>query len=170
MGRCLLSMAALAIFQAAVIDDEGIPVGSVVAVGTILAGMSWGCFVAGCAVGVADMVEHGRFPIIGVVAGGALKVVMGSRIFLQVAGNAIIVAKMIERGFSPIFCVCMAVDTWSRFTGKACGGPYWITAGANLLISRVKQCGFDDLAVMSGRVIGCMAGAAFKEGGVLVIF
>ncbi len=77
---------------------------------------------------------------------------------------------MIERGFSPIFCVCVAVDTWSGFVGKTCGGLYWIAAGANLLISREKQRGFDDLAVMSGRVIGCMTGAAFKDGGVLVIF
>ncbi len=85
-------MAALAIFQPLVVDDEGVPVRCVVAVGTILAGMSRGCFVAGCAVGVADMVEHGRFPIIGVVAGSALKMVMGSRIVFQMAGNTIIVA------------------------------------------------------------------------------
>jgi hypothetical protein len=87
-----LSVTALAIFQAAVIDDEGIPVGCVVAVGTIFAGMSRRCFVAGCAVGVADMVEYGRFPIIGIVAGGALKMVMGSWIVFQMAGNTIIVA------------------------------------------------------------------------------
>jgi hypothetical protein len=71
-----LSMTALAIFQPIVIDDEGVPLGCVVAVSTILVRMSWGCFVADCAVSVAGVIKHGRFPIISTVAGSALKMVM----------------------------------------------------------------------------------------------
>ena len=77
---------------------------------------------------------------------------------------------MIERGFGPIFYVGVAVDAGARLAGKACGSSYRIAAGANLLISSIKQRGFDNLAVMTGRVIGRMAGTAFKDDHVFVIF
>ena len=46
-GWCLIGVAALAIIQAAVIDDEGSPVGGIVAVGAISIGMGWRRFMAG---------------------------------------------------------------------------------------------------------------------------
>jgi hypothetical protein len=87
-----------------------------------------------------------------------------------VAGNAIIVTQMIKRRFGPIFRVGVAVDTRAGFAGKTCGSSYWIAAGTDLLISHVEQSRFNDLDVMSGRVIGRMAGAAFRDASMFVVF
>ena len=69
------------------------------------------------AVGVTDVVEHGRFPIFGVVTGSALKMVVGSWIVFQVAGNTVVVADVIKCSLSPIFCVAVTVGTGARFAG-----------------------------------------------------
>ena len=85
-NRCLVGVAALAIFQAVMIDDEGRPVGGVMTAGALFAGMVFGWFVAGGAVGVAGVVEYGRFPILRVMAGSTFKMVMGRWVVFQVAG------------------------------------------------------------------------------------
>lgn len=134
----MFGVAALAIFQAAVINDEGGPLGGVVAIGTIAIRVGGRCFMTDSAVGVTDMVEHNRFPIIGNVASGALKMIVRRRIFFSVAGNTVLVALMIKCGFRPILRVCVAVDTWPRFASKAGGSLDQIAVGANHLISSVK--------------------------------
>lgn len=138
-GRCFGDVAALAIFQAAVIDNEGCPVGCVMAAGTIFAGMVGGRFVTGCAVGVAGVVEHGRFPIICVMTGGTFKMIMRGRIVFQMAGNTIIIAQMIEYGVGPVFGVCVAVDTRAGVAGMIYGGSCGIADGTYGRKSGVKQ-------------------------------
>lgn len=163
-------VAALAIFQAAVIDDEGGPVAGVMAVGAIFIRMVGGRFMAGCAVGVTGVIEHGRFPIIGIVAGSTFKMIMWRRIVFQVAGKAVIVAQVIERGVSPIFGVGVAVDTRAGLAGMVYAGSHQITAESDGWEGRVKQIGFGDWTVVPWRVIGGVAGKAFKDGHMFVIF
>lgn len=76
----------MAVLQPVVIDDERCPIGRVMTGGAVLAGVVLGCFVATGAVGVAGVVEHGRFPILNVMASGTFKMVVGCRIIFPVTG------------------------------------------------------------------------------------
>lgn len=129
-------MAALAVTQTIVVDDEWCPIGGVVADVTIFTGMVGWCFVAGCAVGVACVIEYGRFPIFGVMAGGALKVVVWCRIVFFVARNTIVISQVIEGGIGPVFRVGVAVNTRAGFAGD---GRDHSATGANRLVGCKNQ-------------------------------
>lgn len=163
-------VAALAVFQTIVIDDEGCPVGGVMAAGAIFTGMVGGRFVAGGAVGVTGVVEYGRFPILCIMTGGTFKVVMRGWIIFQVAGKAVVVAQVVKGCVSPIFGIGVAVDTRAWLAGMVYAGLHQITAETDGWEGRVKQAGFCDWTVVPRRVIGGMAGKAFKDGHMFVIF
>lgn len=164
----MAGVAACTIFKATVIEDEWCPIGGVMTALAIFAGMWLGCFMAAGAVGVTDVVEHGRFPIFGVVTSSALKMVVGSWIVFQVAGNTVVVADVIKCSLSPIFCVAVTVGTGARFAGFV--GCLEGVANTYDWKGSMEQLRLDNLGVMAWWVIGCVAGEAFHGYGVFVFF
>ncbi len=177
VGGFVVGMARLAIGEAGMVEDDGLPVdGADVAVGA-LPGVVVDGFVgdmAGLAVGKPCVVKRDALPIgdIG-VAGGTFAGVMVEGFVGLMTTAAFGDTRVVEVGYCPIGCVAVAGGTLSL---KMCGGFVFqmatATFGDSDVVKLVRFPVFGEVAVgtFAGEVVGGWGVATATFGGGVVVF